>query len=95
MAKKNRNYGRIENGSLIYAPNKLKSVIEDEEGNQIAVQIINATAAQYAMQGWLPVLRAQPPEPVEGGYYTAAYTEQDGVIVELWTFITENGGDEA
>ena len=89
MAKKNRNYGRIENGSLIYAPNKLKSVIEDEEGNQIAVQIINATAAQYAMHGWLPVLRAQPPEPTEDGIFVPAYDVSDGVIVERYIFEEE------
>ena len=87
MAKKNYNYGTIEDGKLIYAPNKLKSMIEDEEGNLIAVQIINGSAEQYAADGWLPIQRTPQPELVEGGYYTAEYTEQDNVIVESWTFV--------
>ena len=87
MAKKNYNYGKIEDGKLVYAPNMLKSMIEDEEGNPIAVQIINASAEQYAAQGWLQISRTPQPEPVEGGYYAAEYTELDGVIVESWTFV--------
>ena len=60
MAKKNYNYGKIEDGKLVYAPNKLKAVIEDEEGNRIAAQIFNGSAEQYAANGWLPILRAPP-----------------------------------
>ena len=87
MAKKNHNYGRIVDGKLVYAPNKLKSMIEDEEGNQIAVQIINGSAEQYAADGWLPIQRTPLPEPVEGGYYAAEYTEQDSAIIESWKFV--------
>ena len=86
MAKKNYNYGKLEDGKLVYAPNKLKSMIEDEEGNRIAVQIINATAAQYAMSGWLPILRAIPPEPTEDGVYVPAYDISGGVIVERYVY---------
>ncbi len=89
MAKKNYNYGKIENGKLIYAPNKLKAVIEDDDGSQIAVQIINATTAQYAMSGWLPIRRAQPPEPVDDGVYVPAYDVADGMIVEHYVFEEE------
>ena len=84
MAKKNYHYGKLVDGKLLYAPNKLKSTIEDEEGNRIAVQIINATAAQYAMSGWLPILKAQPPEPSETGYRYPVYEVRDGVIIERY-----------
>ena len=95
MAKKNYNYGKLENGKLICAPNKLKAVIEDEDGNQITVQIINGTTEQYAAAGWLPIRRLPQPDPVENGYYTASYAEQDGTIVESWTFVpVEDNADE-
>ncbi|HBL41145.1 MAG TPA: hypothetical protein DDY98_06090 [Ruminococcaceae bacterium] len=86
MAKKNYNYGKIEDGKLVYAPNKLKGMIEDEDGNEIAVQIINGTAAQYAMSGWLPILRAKQPEPTEDGYYRVTYDVVDGMITERYVF---------
>ena len=84
MAKKNYKYGKLVDGKLIYAPNKLKTVITDDEGNEIAVQIINASAAQYAMSGWLPILKTQQPEPTEDGCYVPAYDVVDGVIVESY-----------
>lgn len=89
MAKKNYQYGKLVDGRLIYAPNKLKSTIEDEDGNPISVQIINATAAQYAMCGWLPILKAQRPEPAEDGYYVPAYDVVDGMIVERYVYEEE------
>ena len=89
MTKKNYKYGKLVDGKLVYAPNKLKTVIGDDEGNEIAVQVINATAAQYAMSGWLPILRAQPPEPTEDGYYAPVYEEKDGVIRERFVLEDE------
>ena len=86
MAKKNRSNGKLEDGKLIYAPNKLKSTIEDEEGNRIAVQIINASAAQYVMSGWLPILRATPPEPTEDGFFYPTYDVKNGIITEKFVF---------
>ena len=95
MTKKNYKYGKLVDGKLVYAPNKLKTVIGDDEGNEIAVQVINATAAQYAMSGWLPIRRTQQPEPVEGGYYSARYEEKENAIVESWVFVAAEGnGDE-
>ena len=87
MAKKNYNYGKIEDGKLVYAPNKLKTVIEDDEGNEIAVQVINGTAAQYAMSGWLPILKAQLPESPGDGCLLPVYEVVDGVIRER--FVSE------
>ena len=87
MAKKNYNYGKLEDGKLVYAPNKLKSFIEDEDGNRTAVQIFNGSAEQYAADGWLPIRHTPQPEPVDGSYYAAEYTEQDGSIIESWKFV--------
>lgn len=50
--------------------------------------IYNPTDAQYAAEGYLPIL--ETPYPVtEGGeetkYYTASWQEEDGQIVRVWT----------
>lgn len=95
MAKKNYNYGKIVDGKLKYAPNKLIVDKTDEDGNERSVQVFNASAGRYNEQGWLPITRTPQPEPVEGGYYTAEYTEQDNGIVESWQFVEfdeENAG---
>lgn len=73
--KRNYNYGRISDGSLQFAPNRL--VVGAE-------QVFNAPADVYAAQGWLPIIRTECPEAEEGFYYSATYTEQDGTIVQQW-----------
>ena len=87
MSKKNYKYGKLVDEQLVYAPNTLHGVINDEDGNEIAVQIINGSPKQYADDGWLPIIRIPQPESVEGGYYIAKYVEQDGTIVESWCFV--------
>lgn len=87
MAKKNYNYGIIEDDKLTYAPNKLIIVIEDAEGRQIKVQVFNGTEEQYRLQGWLPIRKTPSPEPTEEGYYEAHYTKIEGEIVQSWVFV--------
>lgn len=72
--KKNYSFARLDNGSLIFAPN----ILFDGD-----VQIINASAEKYAEHGYLPIERTTQPE-AEGFYYTPVYTEQNGKIVEDW-----------
>lgn len=85
MAKKNYDYGKLENGSITYAPNKL--IGQDENGNSI--QIFNGSIADYAAQGWLPVVKTEPPEAPEGsmGYYTTTYAVNNGEIRQSWAFV--------
>lgn len=72
--KRNYKYGKIENGALIYAPNKL--IIDTE-------QVFNAPAETYKAQGYLPIVNTVQPE-AEGYYFTPVYTEQNSKIVEGW-----------
>lgn len=71
----NYNYGKLENGALVYAPNKL--IIGTE-------QVFNAPAETYKVQGWLPIVKTDMPEAEEGFYYEPYYTEADGRIVQQW-----------
>lgn len=73
--KKNINYAKLDNGSLVLSPNCL--FIGDK-------QIFNATAEQYAEQGYLPVVRMEMPESGEGYYYSPIYTERDNTIIQEW-----------
>ena len=73
--KRNYKYGKLENGALVYAPNKL--VIGTE-------QIFNAPAEIYKKQGYLPIVNTEPPEDEEGFYYSPFYAEVDGSIVKQW-----------
>lgn len=73
--KYNYKYGKLENGTLVYAPNKL--IIGTE-------QVFNAPAETYKAQGWLPIVNTDMPEAEEGFYYSPVYTEADGKIVQQW-----------
>jgi len=70
-------YGKLINGNLHIAPKML--VIGD-------THVWNATAEQYAAQGWLPVVYTEPPE--QDGYYAeSGWAEEDGRIVQEWVLI--------
>lgn len=75
MTKKNYKYGKLENGNLTYAPNKL--IIDTK-------QVFNAPAETYKSQGWLPFINTVQPEAEEGFYYSPVYVEQNGSIVQQW-----------
>ena len=82
----NYKYGKIENGALVYAPNKL--VIGTE-------QIFNAPAEIYKEQGYLPIVNTEPPEEEEGFYYSPYYVEADSSIVQQWEKVEVPEIDEA
>lgn len=56
----NRNFGRLTEGELTYAPSSL--VIDGRT-------ILNPTAESYAAAGYLPVDTASPSEPAPEGYH--------------------------
>ena len=70
-------YGKLTDGRLITAPKML--VIG-------STKVWNATAEQYAAQGWLPVVYTDAPE--QDGYYAeSGWAEEDGRIVQEWVLI--------
>lgn len=71
----NYKYGKLENGALVYAPNKL--VIGTE-------QIFNAPAELYKSQGYLRIVNTEMPEYEEGFYYTSYYIEVIDALVQKW-----------
>lgn len=73
--KSNYSYARLDRGRFEYAPNIL--IVGDE-------QIINASAENYALLGWLPIIRTEQPESGDSFYFTPAYTETDGKILQSW-----------
>ena len=56
----NRNFGRLTDGELTYAPSSL--VIDGHT-------ILNPTAESYAAAGYLPVDTSEPSEPAPEGYH--------------------------
>lgn len=70
-------YAKLINGNLRIAPKML--VIG-------STKVWNATAEQYAAQGWLPVVYTDAPE--QDGYYAeSGWAEEDGHIVQEWVLI--------
>ena len=67
-------YGTLENGKLILAPNPLIT-----GGNMI----YNPPNEMYIEQGYLPIERTEPPEADK--FYTATWEESDGKIIIVWT----------
>ena len=56
----NRNFGRLTEGELTYAPSSL--VIDGHT-------ILNPTAESYAAAGYLPVYTSEPSEPAPEGFH--------------------------
>ena len=73
--KRNYNYARLDRGNFEYAPNII--YIGDR-------QIINAAAEQYALLGWMPIVKTEHPEEEENSYYKPYYTEENGKIIQRW-----------
>lgn len=73
--KRNYKYGKLENGALVYAPNKL--IIDTE-------QIFNAPAELYRSQGYLRIVNTEMPEYEEGFYYIPYYIEVIDALIQKW-----------
>lgn len=86
----NYKYGKLENGALTYAPNKL--IIQSKDKTK-AQQIFNAPAETYKAYGWLPIIKTENPEAEEGFYYLPFYTKENNSIVQQWEKI-ENPKDD-
>lgn len=69
-----KDYGKIVDGNLIYAPVPLPVGGVPTWTNNPAI---------YAGEGYLPVQHSEKPER-EGYWYERVWEEQDGVIRETW-----------
>lgn len=77
MASTNRNFGKLIEGAITYAPRSL--VIDGRE-------IWNPRAETYAQAGYLPVDTSAPSEPPREGHHYApdGWEERDGAIRRVW-----------
>jgi len=77
MANINRNFGKLIDGAVTYAPRSL--VIDGRE-------IWNPRAETYARAGYLPVVEASPSDPPREGYHWApdGWEEREGAIRRTW-----------
>ena len=73
--KMNYKYGRLDDNTLIYAPNKL--IINNE-------QVFNASADIYKECGYLPIVNTEAPEATEQYYYMPYYVIENETIIQKW-----------
>ena len=77
MASINRNFGKLIEGAITYAPSVL--IIGSRT-------ILNPNADSYAFAGYLPIVDAAPSEPPREGYHWTpdGWEERDGAIRRVW-----------
>jgi len=77
MANINRNFGKLIEGVVTYAPSVL--VLDGRT-------ILNPNAESYAAAGYLPVVDAAPSVPPREGYHynPDGWEERDGAIRRVW-----------
>ena len=77
MANINRNFGKLDEGTLTYAPRVL--VLDGRT-------VLNPNAESYAQAGYLPVDSASPSNPPREGYHWApdGWEARDGAIRRVW-----------
>ena len=68
-------YGKVFGGAVIAAHDMLEI-----DGRQVW----GASAAQYAAQGWFPIVETPEPEAVEGYEWVKTYVEQNGNVEAVW-----------
>ena len=76
---------KIIDGAIVYAPKKIKRIIDGVE-----YAVINPTDEMLADAGWLPVVYTDPPDDApEGWHYEDSFAEGDGEIVQEWTLVED------
>ena len=77
MANINRNFGKLIEGAITYAPTVI--ILDGRT-------ILNPNAETYAAAGYLPVDTASPSEPPREGYHWTpdGWEERDGAIRRVW-----------
>ena len=75
-------YGKIINGKLTYAPNRI--VLS-------GMQIFNPTAEHLMQAGYKPITETSIPEEPspEGQHYEALYTDSGDTITQSWVLVDD------
>lgn len=81
---------KIIDGAIVYAPKKIKRIIDGVE-----YDVINPTDEMLADAGWMIVNFTDPPDAPEGWHYEATYTEDNGEIVQNWTLVQDEITEES
>lgn len=71
-------YGKLIDGNLRIASKMLHIG---------STKVWNASAADYAAQGWLPVVYTDMPTPPEGYDYESGWEQTEDSIVQTWTLV--------
>jgi len=74
--KLNRNFGKMVNGRLVFAPFSLIA------GNR---KIFGPKSETYKNNGWLPIVWTEKPTIESNQYATYSFEEKDGSYVQVWT----------
>lgn len=82
---------KIIDGQLVDAPRKIKRDID--EGTYVTY---NPTDEMLAKQGWLNVVKTNPPgNAPEGWHYEPIYTEEGGKIIQGWELVQDEITEES
>lgn len=78
----NRNYGKLENGRLVYFDGTLR------DGD---TYIVAPTAADFRRFGWLPIVDERPTDPAPDGYHYAptGWNEAEGAIRRVYALVED------
>ena len=83
-------YAKIIDGIIVYAPKKIKRIINGAE-----YAVINPTNEMLAEQGWLPVVYTDPPDDApDGWHYEATFTEWPNEIHQDWVLVQDEITEE-
>lgn len=82
MVKKNYNYGKIVDGKLEYAPNRIRVTMLTPTGTEVEVSVFNATAEQYLSVGYKAIV--QDDYPQDGKTYEMDFVVTDDTIYIHW-----------
>lgn len=82
MIKKNYNYGKIVDGNLEYAPNKIRVKVLAPTGTEVEVSVFNGTAEQYLSVGYKAIV--QDDYPQDGKTYEMEFVATADTIYIHW-----------
>lgn len=84
----NRDYGRVSPSNTVeYAPISLNlGNIVNGRAFPHPVTVLNPSAAQYAVQGWLPIITNAPTRTGYEAIASGTWAVTNGVVAPVWTW---------